>query len=113
MSARTWQVWVSVYDWHDGDSFHGCCDLSCRVYIGSAAHPVMFRTAIINAPEVATGKPGADATAYAWQLVPPGDYPATSTGLDEYGRPLLDIHLPDGRLFSDAMLAAGMAVRYR
>lgn len=111
--AKQWQVWVTVFDFHDGDSFKGVCDLGCRVYIGSVAHPVMFRCAIINAPELNTGKPGADATAYARSLVPPGEYPAISTGLDEYARPLLDIRLPDGRLFSDAMLSAGHAVLYR
>jgi endonuclease YncB( thermonuclease family) len=113
VSVRTWQGWVTVLDWRDGDSFHGWYDAGNRIYIGSATHPIMFRTSIINAPELSTGKPGADATAYARRLVPPGDYAATSTGLDEYARPLLDIHLPDGRLFSDAMLAAGQAVLYR
>lgn len=110
--ARTWQGWATVLDWHDGDSFHGWYDLGCRVYMGSPAHPLMFRCSIINAPELKTGKPGADATAYARMLAPPGEYPATSTGLDEYARPLLDLHLPDGSLFSQRMLDAGMAVRY-
>lgn len=111
--ARTWQVWVTVLSWRDGDSFKGICDLGCRVFIGSVDSPVMFRTSIINAPELSTGKPGADATEFARQIAPPGLYAATSTGLDEYARPLLDLHLPDGRLFSDAMLSAGRAIRYR
>ncbi len=106
-------MWVTVISWHDGDSFRGVCDLGCRIYIGSTTSPIMFRTSIINAPELSVGKPGVDATEYARKIAPPGLYAATSTGLDEYARPLLDLHLPDGRLFSDAMLAAGMAVVYR
>lgn len=113
MSARTWQVWVTVISWRDGDSFKGVCDLGCRVFIGSTASPVMFRTSVINAPELSTGKPGAAATEFARQIAPPGLYAATSTGLDEYARPLLDLHLPDGSLFSQRMLAGGHAVLYR
>lgn len=111
--AKTWLIWVSVLDWHDGDSAHCVADLGCRIYIGSHEHPVMLRSGLINAPELSTGEPGAAATAYAQQIAPPGDYQATSTGLDEYGRPLIDLHLPDGRLFSEAMLAAGQAVSFR
>lgn len=110
---KTWEVWATVLTWRDGDSFKGVCDLGCRIYIGSTTSPIMFRTSIINAPELSTGQPGADATAYARQIAPPGLYKATSTGLDEYARPLLDLHLPNGRLFSDEMLESGHAVRYR
>ncbi len=108
MAARTWQVWAHVQTWHDGDTFYGYVDLSSHVYLGTSDRPIRFRCALINAPELSTGKPGADATLLAQRLVPPGDYPATSTGLDNYGRPIIDLHLPDGRLFSVAMLAAGI-----
>ena len=112
MIARTWQVWAHIDHWIDGDTFSGWTDLGCRIYLGTCDHPIRFRCARINAPELNTGQPGTEATAYARQLAPPGDYPATSTGLDEYGRPLLDLHLPDGRLFSDAMLTADHARPY-
>jgi endonuclease YncB( thermonuclease family) len=111
--AKTWQIWVTVYDWHDGDSAHCSADLGCRVYIGSQAHPALLRCALINAPELSTGAPGQAATAYATHIAPPGEYPALSTGLDNYGRPLIDLVLPNGRMFSDEMLESGHAVRYR
>lgn len=113
MAARQWQIWVTVIDWWDGDSAHCVADLGCRVYIGSEKNPVMLRSGIINAPELSTGAAGIAARDYATSIAPPGLYPATSTGLDNYGRPLVDLHLSDGRLFSTAMLAAGQAVLYR
>lgn len=109
---RTWQVWVHVQEWIDGDTLRGYCDLGAHVYLGTNDRPIRFRCAIINAPEVSTGKAGLASTAYAWSIAPPGDYAATSLGLDNYGRPLVDLHLPDGRMFSEAMLAAGQAVVY-
>lgn len=111
--AKQFQVWAHIDHWIDGDTFSGWTDLSCRIYLGTCDHPIRFRCSIINAPELSTGQPGAEATTYARQIAPPGDYPATSTGLDTYGRPLLDLHLPDGRLFSAAMLSAGFAVPYK
>lgn len=113
MSARTWQVWAHVQEWIDGDTWKGYVDLGCHVYLGTSDRPIRFRCSLINAPEKSAGAAGAESTAYARSLVPPGDYPATSTGLDNYGRPLVDLHLPDGRLFSRAMLDAGFAVLYR
>jgi endonuclease YncB( thermonuclease family) len=113
VSARTWQVWAHVQSWHDGDTWLGYVDLGAHVYLGTNDRPIRFRCAKIQAPELSTGKPGADATEVARALVPAGDYPATSFGLDNYGRPLVDLHLSDGRLFSDAMLAARQAVAYR
>ncbi len=111
MTAKTWTIWVRVYSWHDGDTFYGSADLGAHVYLGSSESPVRFRCARINAPELSTGKLGAAATTYAQKIAQPGLYEATSTGLDNYGRPLLDLHLK-GQLFSDAMLAAGQAVKY-
>ena len=111
--SRQWQIWVTVLDWWDGDSAHCVADLGCRVFIGSREHPVMLRSGRINTPELSTGKPGRDARDYANTIAPPGEYPAVSTGLDNYGRPLIDLVLRDGRLFSEAMLAAKQAVLYR
>lgn len=103
------QLWVEVFDWYDGDTCHASVDLSCHVYLGTRDHPVRIRCAHINAPELST-KEGPAAKKYAQQLAPAGRYPCISTGLDNYGRPLLDLELPDGRLFSQAMLDAGQAV---
>lgn len=111
--AKQWQIWVTVLDWHDGDSAHCIADLGCRVYIGSRDNPVMLRSGRIQAPELSTGKAGLASLAYAWSIAPPGEYAAISTGLDNYGRPLIDLRLEDGSLFSDRMLAAAMAVSYR
>lgn len=109
-APKLFQLWVTVIRWVDGDTFYGVLDHGVRIYTGRTDKPVRFRCAIINAPELATD-PGKAALAYAEQLVPAGDYPCYSTGLDEYGRPLLDLMLPGGR-FSDLMMAAGQADRY-
>ena len=109
--ARTWEIWVYVDSFHDGDTFYGYASLGANVYLGNSDNLLRFRCARINAPELSTGKPGSDATDYANKIAPRGKYQATSTGLDNYGRPLLDLHLASG-LFSDAMLTAGMAIRY-
>jgi endonuclease YncB( thermonuclease family) len=113
VSARHWGIWVKVIKWHDGDSAYCVADLGCHVFIGSTEHPVMLRSAFINSPELSTGKPGTDARDYAATIAPPGDYAATSTGLDNYGRPIIDLMLKDGRTFAAAMLASGHAVAYR
>lgn len=110
--TKQFQLWVTVVSWHDGDTCLGVCDLSCHTFLGRLDKPIRFRCALINAPELATPE-GPAARDFAATLAPPGEYPCTSTGLDNYGRPLLDLHLPDGRLFSAAMLTSGHAVLYR
>lgn len=114
-AAKTFQLWVTVVRWIDGDSFTGYLDQAYYTYKGREAKPISFRCAKINAPEKKGDTLGAglEATAHARELVPLGDYPCQASKPDEYGRPLVDLILPDGRLFSDAMLAAGHAVVYK
>ena len=102
---------VRVFDWHDGDSFHGILDHGCRIYQGTVDELLMYRCARINTPEL----PSPEAIAardYANKIAPPGEYQCWSTKLDEYGRPLLDLLVPGG-LFSELMLAAGHAQLYK
>jgi endonuclease YncB( thermonuclease family) len=109
--AKTFQLWVLVIDWVDGDTLHGVLDHGCFVYHGTTAKPLRYRCAGINAPELDTpqGRPARD---YAHMIAPPGEYPCISTGIDTYGRPLIDLILPGG-MFSSRMIDAGFATVYR
>ena len=110
--AREFRLWVTVLAWVDGDTFHGIIDQGFHTFAGSVADPIRIRCAKINAPELST--PGGPAAkALAEKLAPPGVYACTSYRPDKYGRPLLDLHLTGGRLFSDAMLTLGAAVEMR
>jgi endonuclease YncB( thermonuclease family) len=114
-TARTFQLWVYIVRWIDGDTFKGVIDQGFHHYLGSIESPVSVRCARINAPELKTGQPGAQAHIYAESLAPINCwYPAVSFKPDEYGRPLMDLLLVsrDGQAFSSVMLAAGQAVRY-
>jgi len=110
---------VSVLSWHDGDTWYGVVDQAFWTYRGRDRDPVRCRAALIQAPELAVGgvpnPAGLAARDFAIALAPPGEYPCWSykPAPENYGRPLLDLVLPDGRLFSAAMLAAGHAVAYR
>jgi endonuclease YncB( thermonuclease family) len=116
---KTFQLWVSVIDWHDGDTWHGVVDQALWTYRGRDSKPVRCRAALIQAPELVVAgrldERGLAARDFAATLAPPGDYPCWSYRPDpeNYGRPLLDMILPDGRLFSAAMIAAGYAVPYK
>ena len=117
--TKHFQLWCTVERWHDGDTFYGVVDQAYWTYRGRDTRPIRCRAALIQAPElVMAGQPnpaGADALGFAAQLAPPGDYPcwAYKPDPEEYGRPLLDLILPDGRLFSEVMLTSGHAVPYR
>lgn len=109
---KVFQLWVEVFEWIDGDTFKGILDHGCGIYSGSARKPLRYRCSGIDAPELPTSA-AVISRRFACSLVPSGQYPCISTGLDLYGRPLLDIRLPDDRLFSEVMVAEGMAKIYR
>ena len=109
--SKTFGLWATVLRWVDGDTFAGFIDQGFNDFLGSTEHPVRVRCALINAPEMSTVR-GPEAWKYAQQIAPPGEYPCTSYRPDEYGRPLVDLHLPTG-LFSAVMLGAGQAVLYK
>lgn len=111
--ARRFMLWVSLLRWHDGDTFMAVVDQGFWTYRGRVDKPIRVRCALIQAPELGTTE-GPAALAFANSLAPPGEYPVWSykPDPDNYGRPILDLILPDTRLFSAAMLAAGHAVRY-
>jgi endonuclease YncB( thermonuclease family) len=117
--AKKFQLWVSVFSWHDADTFRGVVDQALWTYRGRDSKPVLCRAALIQAPElIVAGRSyqvGLAARDFAAELAPPGEYPCWSYKPDpeNYGRPLLDLILPDGRLFSAAMIAAGYAVPYK
>jgi endonuclease YncB( thermonuclease family) len=112
MAGKTFGLWVEVFDWYDGDTFHGVLDHGCRLYRGASGAPERFRCALIDAPELHDDG-GQAALSAAMLLAPPAKYPCVSTSLDTYGRPLLDLQLPNGWLFSAAMIHAGHAVPYK
>jgi hypothetical protein len=104
-------LYARVFNWHDGDTFHGILDHGCFIYQGTFDKLPRYRCAKIQAPEL--GTPGGDeALAYANKIAPPGEYQCWSTGLDVYGRPLIDLIVPGG-LFSELMLIASHAKPYK
>jgi endonuclease YncB( thermonuclease family) len=125
--VKTFGLWVAVCGWHDGDTFYGVLDqgfntvraggmlVNTTVDGGVAKvtlEPIRHRIYGINAPELKAGALGRDATVAAQQFAPPGIYAATSYHPDDFGRPIVDLVLPDGGLFSQRMLAGGFAVPY-
>lgn len=114
MSSKQFRLWVTVVSWVDGDTFRGVLDHGCRIYTGSHSKPPRFRCGLIDAPEIGdpTGA-GVEARRAAERFAPPGEYECVSTGLDNYGRPLLDLLLPDTGRLSKAMLEGGYAEPYR
>ena len=114
--TKTFQLYARVLRWVDGDTFVGILDQSCFIYQGTEAKPRRFRCALINTPELKVdgqpNVPGIAAAEYAAEIAPPGEYMCISTGLDEYGRPLLDLVTDKGR-FSERMIASGHAEPYR
>lgn len=114
-TEKAFLLWVHVVDWHDGDTFHGVIDHGMRIYRGRLDKPVRCRCALINAPEL-DSPDGPDALEVAREAAPPGEYPCWSykpTTDDTFGRPLLDLVLPTGELFSQYMLEEGWAVPYK
>lgn len=113
MTAKRFQLWTTVVAWIDGDTYRGVVDHALWKYTGQINKPVRVRCALIAAPELNEGG-GIAARDYAEQLAPPGEYPcwAYKPDPDNFGRPLIDLILPDGRLFSGAMLDAGHAGPY-
>jgi endonuclease YncB( thermonuclease family) len=109
--AKTFQLWVQLVRWVDGDTFAGVLDHGVRLYSGRLDKPIRFRCSLIDAPELPTAE-GLAALEYARSIAPIGEYACISTGLDEYGRPLLDLLTGSG-LFSTLMLASKHAVAYK
>lgn len=101
----------------DGDTLSVRFDLGFRIYYDNRV-----RVAFINAPELSTPA-GQTAAAFARSLIAPGaQVTVISHRLDNYGRALGTVSLPepytapDGRTTSDlgeAMLWSGNAVDYR
>jgi endonuclease YncB( thermonuclease family) len=116
VAKKTFQLWVQLVDWHDGDSFKAVLDQGCFVYRGRLDKPIMFRCARIDTPELKVdgvdNPAGLAALDYARRIAPIGEYACLSTGLDEFGRPLLDLVTERG-LFSEVMLGSGFAVPYK
>lgn len=108
MTAVEWTVPATVLRVVDGDTVHLELDLGWHV-----TYTASCRIAGINAPELSTPE-GQRAKAFAIGALPEGAQVVfRSKRLDKYGRPLGEILLgPDRRPFSEAMLAAGLAVPF-
>ena len=102
--------------WYDGDTVYGVLDLQDGMAWGSRLRtltidgaptiildPQRLRIARVTAPEL-RDPGGAEALATARQIAPPGIYTIRRYGLEKWRRPLVDLILPDGQLFSDVML---------
>lgn len=109
--AKQFQLWIQVTGWHDGDTFYGVLDQGLHVYEGRLDKPIRYRCALIDAPEL-NSPAGLLALDYAQTIAPVGEYACISTGLDNYGRPLIDLVTSQG-LFSALMLTSGHAVPYK
>jgi endonuclease YncB( thermonuclease family) len=111
--ARTFQLWAEVYRWIDGDTFTGVIDQGFHTFRGSSREPQSIRCALINTPEMNIPS-GLSARVYAETLVPVGSVLACiSYKPDNYGRPLIDLILPSGEMYSQHMLKAAHAVPYK
>lgn len=102
-------VFPAVVDtWHDGDTPY----VHRGSKPGEVIHGEHVRVQGINAPELSAAG-GAEARDYAASLLPPGTLVTlTATKEDKYGRFLARITMPDGRDFSDVMIATGHAAPY-
>jgi endonuclease YncB( thermonuclease family) len=111
---KTFRLWVVVMSWHDGDTFHGILDQGFWTYKGTERKPVRHRCALIACPEL-NEPDGIGATKYAEEIAPPGEYECISykPDPDNFGRPLVDLVLREGDLFSGRMLASGHAKLYK
>lgn len=104
----------------DGDTFHANLDIGWGIMLrprrpetddgirGIGSVRVLYRDRRpYDAPELST-LAGRDARSYARLLVKPGDrLVVTSFALDDFGRTLGAVTLPDGRDWAAAMHAAG------
>lgn len=112
MMAKPFQPSVEIFFWHDGDTFYGIVDRGNGDYKGKHSKLARVRMARIQAPEL-VDPGGIEATKFADSLAPAGEYCCVPYGLDNYGRPLVDLILPMGRLFSTEMITAGHAKVYK
>jgi endonuclease YncB( thermonuclease family) len=108
---KVFVLYTTVLRWIDGDTYSGVLDLGMRTYQGTHTKPVAVRCALINTPEMSTPE-GLPAKVYAEHIAPPGEYRCVSYKPDNYGRPLVDLELPQG-MFSQLMISAGHAVLYK
>lgn len=99
--------------WHDGDTFNADVDLGCRVHWQGHV-----RCAGYNAPEVtgASKAAGLEAAAYVRTLLDTGavvhldSHAFQPDELDNFGRMLATVTLPDGRDLAALMIGTGHAV---
>ena len=103
----TWTVPGTVVRVIDADTLLLDLDLGWRI-----TYRARCRLAAVNAPEMAT-EAGVAAKVFVDGLCPPGCLVTfVSKQLDNYGRPLGTVRLPDGSYLAEQLLAAGHAVPY-
>jgi endonuclease YncB( thermonuclease family) len=103
----TWTVPATVVRVVDADTLLLDLDLGWRI-----TYRARCRLAAVNAPELSTEE-GVAAKVFVDGLCPPGcTVTFVSKQLDNYGRPLGTVRLPDGSYLAEQLLAAGHAVPY-
>ncbi|WP_239404557.1 thermonuclease family protein [Frankia sp. Cj3] len=106
-SVRSWPFIVDRVV--DGDTLHGALDLG----LGLLWTGRRVRLRDVNAPELSTAS-GRDALAYVAALISPGTAVTatvhTAQPVDNYGRTLAAITLPDGTDLATRLLESGHAV---
>jgi endonuclease YncB( thermonuclease family) len=119
---KVFSLYAAIVRWHDGDTFYGVIDQGWYSYMGTTWKPVSCRILGINTPELrVNSKPnpaGLAALDYARILAPEGSEfrclsykpPGLGAGFAIGARPVLDLVLPDGSRFAEAMMAMGHAV---
>lgn len=113
-TPKTFRLWVLVLSWYDGDTFRGVLDQAFWTYKGSERKPIRHRCALIACPELHEDG-GIGAAKFAEEIAPAGiEYECVSykPDPDNFGRPLVDLVLPGGDLFSQRMLASIHAKPY-
>lgn len=107
MAKRIYTVPATVVRVIDGDTVILDLDLGWHITRRESC-----RIQGVNAPELSTAE-GRTARAWAQQQLPVGDEILfRSVQLDKYGRPLGEIVYSMGKLYSQELLDAGMAVEY-
>lgn len=104
MTGPAYRYRATISRWVDGDTFDARVDLGFTVHVEQR-----FRLAGLDTPE--RGRPGAT-EARDYCAAQGAEVTIESVRPDKYGRYLARVHLADGRVLNDDLLARGLARAY-